>query len=74
VRVAWRTASIGDGPHRLVVDWREEGGPPVKPPIHRGFGSRLIERSIRDDVDGETIMAFEPQGLHCRIALRLSAA
>ncbi|MES2035520.1 MAG: HWE histidine kinase domain-containing protein [Pseudomonadota bacterium] len=72
VRVDWRTAENDDGgPRRLLLDWREEGGPPVAPPTRQGFGSRLIERSIRTDMQGETTMAFEPDGLKCRISIRL---
>ncbi len=35
---------------RLVVDWKELGGPPVKAPTRRGFGSTIIERSIAYDL------------------------
>jgi len=27
----------------LRLNWREQGGPPVSPPLRKGFGSRLIE-------------------------------
>jgi len=68
VEVVW---SLNDS--RLVLDWREHDGPPVTSPRRRGFGSRLIERSIRDDVHGEATIAYEPDGLWCRIALRAGA-
>ena len=34
---------------QLVIDWRERGGPPVSAPSRRGFGTALIERSLRSD-------------------------
>ncbi|MEM6827074.1 MAG: HWE histidine kinase domain-containing protein, partial [Pseudomonadota bacterium] len=30
----------------LSIAWRERGGPPVRPPSRRGFGSTIIEKSI----------------------------
>lgn len=71
VRVTWSVEGEAAS-RRLIVDWIEEGGPAVVAPTRQGFGSRLIERSIRHDMHGETTMAFHPEGLRCRIALRLS--
>ena len=31
---------------RLILHWREMGGPAVKMPTHQGFGTRIIERMI----------------------------
>ena len=36
----------------LVLDWRETGGPPVKPPTRKGFGTTIIERSVPYDLGG----------------------
>src|SRR5688500_7794783 len=36
VTIAWRTEE-----GRLLLDWKERGGPPVAEPAQRGFGSRL---------------------------------
>jgi two-component sensor histidine kinase len=58
----------------LTLMWRERGGPPVKPPTRRGFGSRLIERSLRGDMRGEAVLDFAPDGLLCRVRLPLSGA
>jgi len=72
VGVRWDVAATSTG-ERLTLDWRETGGPPVVVPTRRGFGSRLIERSIREDIHGEASIAYEPDGLRCRIALRIGA-
>lgn len=72
--VAWWTEP-GDGgdasPRALALDWIEEGGAPVSPPARRGFGFRLIERSVRRDLGGEARLDFRPEGLrgHIRIPL-----
>ena len=37
----------------VVLVWTERGGPPVSPPDHpRGFGSRLVERSMSGQLGG----------------------
>lgn len=37
----------------LRIAWRERGGPPVKPPQRRGFGTTIIEKSIPFELRGE---------------------
>jgi two-component sensor histidine kinase len=66
VEVRWRTLDAA-GPPRLELEWRESGGPPVAPPRRRGFGSRLIERSLSRELQGEVTLDFEPSGLVCRV-------
>lgn len=55
----------------LECQWTEAGGPPVAPPTRTGFGSRLIERSLRGELKGEATMAYHPQGFACRLRARL---
>ncbi len=50
-----------------VVTWVERGGPAVHPPSQRGFGSRLLEKGLASQLDGEVKMNFEPTGLTCSI-------
>lgn len=49
----------------LSLEWRETGGPPPSPPTRRGFGSRLIERSIRGELQGSVVIDYDPEGLVC---------
>ena len=65
VAFEWRK-SDGPGP-RLTMVWREQGGPPVSPPTRRGFGSRMIERALAQDLKGEVTMEFRREGLVCTI-------
>lgn len=51
----------------LVLDWHEQGGPPVAPPTRRGVGSRLMERCIERDLGGEFDLVFNQDGVSCRI-------
>ena len=68
VAVAWTTAPARDGAGRVDILWRERGGPPVQPPKRRGFGSRLLERSLSP---GMVRLEFRPDGLECRVSLPL---
>ena len=55
----------------LVGVWTETGGPPVSEPTRKGFGSRLIERSLRGELKGAAVMDYRPEGLICTLGARL---
>jgi two-component sensor histidine kinase len=52
---------------RLSLRWEEAGGPPVQAPTRRGFGSRLLERALAQDLDGSVRIAFVSTGLVCTV-------
>jgi len=52
-----------NGKRKLRLIWAEAGGPHVTAPVQRGFGSRLIERSARDQLGGEATVDFLPRGV-----------
>lgn len=52
---------------RFRLTWRELGGPPVVPPSRRGFGSVMIERSLRSYLKGQTSVDYAPSGLVFKI-------
>ncbi|HLG83801.1 MAG TPA: sensor histidine kinase [Bradyrhizobium sp.] len=58
----------------LRLIWTESGGPPVTAPVRRGFGSRLIERSARDQLGGEATVDFLPRGVVCTITCAIEQA
>ncbi|HJU20564.1 MAG TPA: PAS domain S-box protein [Stellaceae bacterium] len=74
VHVTWNVeGDITDAaPQMLRLQWAETGGPPIAPPVRKGFGLRLIERGLSLELDGEVRLAFEPPGLVCTIAMPLS--
>ena len=53
----------------LVLTWKERNGPPVTPPTRRGFGSVVIERSLRHELKGRGSLSFEPDGVACVITI-----
>jgi two-component sensor histidine kinase len=61
VAIDWEV--IDEPKPKLRLIWTETGGPPVVAPVRRGFGSRLIERSARDQLGGEATVDFLPRGV-----------
>lgn len=70
VAVDWTRQDGEDGP-QLHLIWRERGGPPVKAPTRKGFGMRLIARSVRAGLGGVATVEFEPDGVICQIRFPL---
>ncbi len=71
VDVAWSEADDGG---LIALDWIEHGGPTVAPPTRSGFGSRLIDVSIRNTLAGSASMDYAEGRLHCRLRFRPGAA
>ena len=71
VEITWRLEKDRD-PAMFLFQWRERGGPPVKPPPRKGFGTELLERTLAFELKGDTALAFDPAGLECSIAIPLS--
>ena len=73
VTVTWTTRMKG---HRswLLLQWTESGGPAVKPPTRRGFGSRLIDEGVPYELDGEVKLTFSRSGVTCIIDVPLEVA
>jgi PAS domain S-box-containing protein len=70
IEVDWQIG--GSARPALTIVWTERGGPNVSPPKRRGFGSRLIERGVAQELDGEVALDFHTAGVQCRIRLPLS--
>ena len=61
---------LGDrtsSPPHLLLRWQENGGPPVSHPSRKGFGSRLIERSLAQDLDAKVRIEYAATGLLCTV-------
>lgn len=67
VRVEWE---ILDG-DRLSMRWSESGGPEVKVPTRKGFGSMLIAEMIEMSLHGEVVLDFDPGGLRWELTAPL---
>ena len=58
VEVAW---TIDEAKQRLHLTWTESGGPSVKPPTRRSFGTRMMQ-SLGQQLNGKVQLAYEPSG------------
>jgi two-component sensor histidine kinase len=70
IDIAWQTKPRG-GPRAVELIWTEVGGPPVSAPVRKGFGSRLIERHLAGELNGEVGLEFNPEGVICRMTMNL---
>lgn len=52
---------------RVTFVWRESDGPAVTPPQEKGFGTTLLERSMRYELDGGAVLDFQETGLVCEL-------
>lgn len=67
VKVTSRLAS--HSPAQLRLEWLETGGPDVAARRAKGFGLRMIRRSIERELEGETDIQFASTGLQCSIVI-----
>jgi two-component sensor histidine kinase/PAS domain-containing protein len=71
VHVMWAVTS-GSAPPSLLVEWVESGGPPVKKPERQGFGMKLIQRGLAQQLGGEIKLDFAPAGIRCVITFPIT--
>jgi PAS domain S-box-containing protein len=63
VEIVWSTED-----NRFDFLWAELNAQPLAVPRSRGFGSRLIERTLRSEISGEITMDYTPTGLSFRVS------
>jgi two-component sensor histidine kinase len=69
VALSWRVQD-----EALHLRWAESGGPAVKPPRRRGFGSRLLKHGLVRDISGVSSVTYAPGGVVWEIVTPLSFA
>lgn len=67
--IRWSTTETGAGT-AVDLHWREDNGPPVSPPINRGFGSRLLAGSAQQ-LGAELDLDYAAEGLRCRLRFQV---
>jgi PAS domain S-box-containing protein len=65
IELTW--SAVKGAERQLTLVWRELNGPAVRPPRTRGFGLRMIEQALAQELDGTVTMEFRPEGLVCTI-------
>lgn len=68
--IAWQ---LGQEATRLLhLRWQEASGPVLEgPPRRRGFGSRVLEATVRGQLGGQLSLGWRPEGLLCHILIPL---
>ena len=64
VDITWTITGPADNP-RLWWQWAESGGPVVKAPLRKGFGSSLIEKVLPMELLGEVNVSYHNTGVIC---------
>jgi PAS domain S-box-containing protein len=72
ITITWGLEKAKDGEEALTIAWREIGGPTVKEPISRGFGSSVIGPMVRGGLGADVDIAFNPEGLTWRMSCEKS--
>jgi PAS domain S-box-containing protein len=66
------TSTVNDKALRLKLTWTERGGPAVRKPTRRSFGTRLI-KGLAGQLHGEVRLRYEPEGVVFELDIPLSA-
>lgn len=72
VEISWRVGRDEQSPYpnSLSIRWLESEGPPVSPPVHEGFGSRLL-RVTASELRGDVVCDWRPHGLSWELSFPL---
>jgi len=66
VRIEWSIAKADNG-KQIAIRWEEFGGPSVSPPTRKGFGSQVLERGMRHELNATVLLEHRRQGLFYEI-------
>ncbi|HEU0058624.1 MAG TPA: PAS domain S-box protein [Hyphomicrobiaceae bacterium] len=69
VSVRWRLPSRGRARGRLVLEWRETGGPSIIAPGASGYGTSVIRDLIPYELGGEVDYQLAGDGARCRLEI-----
>jgi two-component sensor histidine kinase len=67
VAITWRRHAANGTETRLEVLWRESGGPPVRPPEHRGFGYTVVHDVVKQMLQAEVELDYATEGVNWRV-------
>jgi two-component sensor histidine kinase len=72
VELAWQITQAIGGP-QLHLTWTERGGPEVRAPSRKGFGSRLLNRGLAGSFGGTVEISYPPTGVVLTLVAPLAA-
>ncbi|MGI4938965.1 MAG: PAS domain-containing protein [Janthinobacterium lividum] len=62
----------GNDTPRFRLTWNERGGPTATTPLRRGFGTKLVERSLAQDLGGTARITYATEGITCAVEAPLA--
>ena len=72
VSASWRLGRAPGGADVLRLRWAEAGGPAVDgPPERRGFGTRVLDATVRGQLGGALSLDWRATGLVCELEVPL---
>lgn len=69
VTVDWRVADT-EG-RRLLMEWKEHGGPPVEAPSRTGVGQYLMKSVLTRQFGGDIDICYEPDGVRATLTAEI---
>jgi PAS domain S-box-containing protein len=69
VSVQWRWQSNDGSGGKLMIEWRETGGPQVARPSGTGYGTSVIRDLIPYELGGQVDFVLAPEGVYCRLEI-----
>jgi two-component sensor histidine kinase len=69
IHLSWTVEHSKEHSH-LRLDWREQGGPFVLKPTRQGFGTELVEYSVKAE-GGDAVIKYDPDGVKVHLTLPL---
>jgi two-component sensor histidine kinase len=59
----WSVRDDEAEPEMVLLNWVEQGGPPVARPQRTGFGSQVIDSILTRSINGRVTLDYDPSGL-----------
>ena len=69
VSIRWRRPSRGRCKGKLVLEWRENGGPQIMAPNVTGYGTSVIRDLIPYELGGAVDYQLAREGARCRLEI-----
>ncbi len=73
ITVSWAVINDGGDARRVQLRWKEQSGPPVVLPTHKGFGRMVMDRIAGQALGGHSKAVFAPDGVYWELDVPASS-
>lgn len=63
IQVDWCLETLSRDGTQISMTWQEQDGPAVTTPERKGFGTRLLQDVVPEELNGEAELVYKPEGL-----------